>query len=70
MRTLMLGLCACWLATTPIPAAAQEGDSGEIIVTAMRRLNPDDDEDTSAKAAEAVPAPVQMLRRTADFAVQ
>jgi hypothetical protein len=70
MRTSMLGLCACLLVATTFPAGAQENDSAEIIVTGMRRLNPDDDEKTPAKAAEAVPAPVQMLRRTADFAVQ
>jgi hypothetical protein len=53
------------------PALAQDdgGGSGEIIVTAMRRLNADDDEDKAIKLVTP-PAAVQTLRRTADFAVQ
>lgn len=54
-----------------LPALAQDVGSGEIIVTAMRRLNPDDDEGDRVRRVEiATPAAVQMLRRTADFAVQ
>lgn len=56
----------------PLPALAQdEGGGDEIIVTAFRRLDPDDeDEDRVRAALLSPPAPVQMLRRTADFAVQ
>lgn len=53
------------------PAFAQDGEGEEIIVTGMRRLDPDDDDEDRAKEKPVpVPAAVQMLRRTADFAVQ
>ena len=67
MRKILIGaVTACVLAGT-IPAVAQEG---EIIVTAMRKLVRDDDEDRVVERPVLTPAAVQMLRRTADFAVQ
>ncbi len=71
MRRLVVGLGACWMVMGSTSVSAQEDGSGEIIVTAMRRLNPDDDERNRVRSTElATPAAVQMLRRTADFAVQ
>lgn len=71
MRKFILGLSACGMGVGALPALAQDVGSGEIIVTAMRRLNPDDDEGDRVRRVEiATPAAVQMLRRTADFAVQ
>jgi hypothetical protein len=60
------------LLTIALPALAQDEDAGgEIVVTAFRKLNPDDDEDEKLKLlGSGPPAAVQMLRRTADFAVQ
>lgn len=68
-RLLTGGAVLAILATTP--AWAQDDGAGEIIVTAMRRLNPDDDD--ARRVREIVvptPAAIQTLRRTADFAVQ
>lgn len=68
MRAVVLGLVAVAALAGATPAMAQDGGA-EIVVTAMRRLEPDDDE-RRVVAVVAVPAAVQMLRRTADFAVQ
>ena len=55
----------------PTPALAQDDGASEIVVTGFRRLNPDEDEDEKLKLlGSGPPAPVQTLRRTADFAVQ
>jgi hypothetical protein len=71
MRRLAVGLLVLSLAGVFIPAAAQDSALEEVVVTAFRKLNPDD-EDGAAAVAKAVPVPaaVQMLRRQADFAVQ
>ncbi|WP_447726292.1 TonB-dependent receptor [Sphingomonas koreensis] len=70
MRRILIGLAAASILVGAMPVLAQE----EIIVTGMRRLNPDDDErrpiEIQSAALAAVPAAAQMLRRTADFAVQ
>lgn len=71
MRRILIGLAAAGILGGAMPVLAQE----EIIVTGMRRLNPDNDEmrpvDIRSAALAAVPpAAAQMLRRTADFAVQ
>lgn len=61
-------LIALVLGSLVVPAWAQDG-GGEIIVTAMRRLDPDDDERRPLPVVPT-PAAAQMLRRSADFAVQ
>ncbi len=61
LRNVILGVL---LVVTATPALAQD----EIVVTGFRALDRDDDEDKVL--AMTPPAPVQMLRRTADFAVQ
>jgi len=71
MRRILIGLTAAGVLAGALPAIAQD----EIIVTGMRRLNLDNDEVRpvdirSATMPPAVPAAAQMLRRTADFAVQ
>lgn len=68
MRKLFIGLAIGAVLAGAPPVFAQD-DTGEIIVTAMRRLNPDDD-DRVRDIQVSTPAPIQMLRRTADFAVQ
>ena len=71
MRKIIITLIACGLAMAPLAAFAQDEGGSEIIVTGMRRLNPDqDDQDRARLVAIPTPAAVQMLRRTADFAVQ
>lgn len=74
MRGILRGaILAGLLVAVATPAMAQEDDGGgadEIIVTSLRRLNPDDDDDSKAVKPIPVPAAVQTLRRTADFAVQ
>lgn len=71
MRGILIGLAVVGILADAMPVLAQD----EIIVTGMRRLNPDNDDTRpvdirSATMAPAVPAAAQMLRRTADFAVQ
>lgn len=66
MREGLIGLVAIAVLASAWPATAQD----EIIVTGMRKLSRDDDEDRPVERPIATPAPVQMLRRTADFAVQ
>lgn len=68
MRGLVLGIVAASLLVGAAPAWAQDG-SEEIVVTGMRRIDRDSDDETREKPVP-VPAAVQMLRRTADFAVQ
>ena len=71
MRKIMIGLSACGLVMSPLAVLAQDDGGSEVIVTGMRRLNPDhEDEDRVRLVAVPTPAAVQMLRRTADFAVQ
>ena len=72
MRRIWRGtIVGALLLTAAWPAVAQDDSSGEIVVTGFRKLNPDEDEDEKLKLlGSAPPAPVQMLRRTADFAVQ
>lgn len=72
MRKLLIGLVAFGFLATAIPAFAQDDSGGqEIIVTGMRRLNPDDeDADRNKEKPVQTPAAVQTLRRTADFAIQ
>lgn len=72
MRSIWRGMILAGLiAGLATPALAQDdgGGTGEIIVTGLRKLNPDDDEDRVVKPVTP-PAAVQTLRRTADFAVQ
>ena len=66
MRRILIGVAAASILAGALPAVAQD----EIIVTGMRRLNPDSDGNRPIELAVVTPAPVQMLRRTADFAVQ
>lgn len=71
MRRVLIVLAAAGVVAGAMPVFAQD----EIIVTGMRRLNPDNDDTRavdirSATMLPAVPAAAQMLRRTADFAVQ
>lgn len=66
MRRLIIGLAAAGVLAGAMPANAQD----EIIVTGMRRLNLDDDENRPVEKPVLTPAAIQMLRRTADFAVQ
>jgi hypothetical protein len=71
MRRILIGLAATAVVVSAIPAIAQD----EIIVTGMRRLSPDNDSVQpvnihSATMVAVMPAAAQMLRRTADFAVQ
>lgn len=74
MRGILRGaILAGLFVAVATPAMAQEDDGGgadEIIVTSLRRLNPDDDDDNKVVKPIPVPAAVQTLRRTADFAVQ
>lgn len=56
-------------AMMPLPALAQDGGE-EIVVTGFRALDPDDDDEDRPERVVPVPASIQMLRRTADFAVQ
>lgn len=66
MRSFLIGLA---LASMALPAAAQDdaGDgTGEIIVTGSRIRA----RDAAPILAPPVPAAAQMLRRTADFAIQ
>jgi len=64
-------LCAALLVVSSTPAFAQDDGGGEVVVTGFRALDRDADDDDKLKlTAFAPPAPVQMLRRTADFAVQ
>lgn len=66
MRRLIIGLAAAGILVGAMPAAAQD----EIIVTGVRRLNPGGDDNRPIELVVPTPAAVQMLRRTADFAVQ
>ncbi|WP_423604109.1 TonB-dependent receptor [Sphingomonas sp. MS122] len=66
MRRLLIGLAAAGILTGAMPAIAQD----EIVVTGMRRLNPGDGDNRPVELVVPTPAAVQMLRRTADFAVQ
>jgi len=71
MRRILIGLVATGVIAGAVPAIAQD----EIIVTGMRKLNLDNDsvqpvDIRSATMLLTVPAAAQMLRRTADFAVQ
>jgi len=71
MRKLIIGLAAAGVLAGAVPVSAQD----EIIVTGMRRLNLDNDDARpvdirSVTMPVAIPAAAQMLRRTADFAVQ
>lgn len=71
MRIVTRSLLPLVLLASACPAWAQN-EGSEIIVTAMRRLHPGDDEDAIRVKAIPLPVPasVQMLRRHADFAVQ
>ena len=71
MRGILIGLTAAGILAGAMPVMAQD----EIIVTGMRKLNLDGDSGQpvdirSATMPAPVPAAAQMLRRTADFAVQ
>lgn len=66
MRRLLIGLAAAGILAGAVPVLAQD----EIVVTGMRRLSPDRDDNRPVELAVPTPAAVQMLRRTADFAVQ
>jgi len=66
MHRILIGLTAAGVLAAAMPAVAQD----EIIVTGMRRLVVDDDSDRVIEKPVLTPAAVQMLRRTADFAVQ
>lgn len=70
MRACLRGaILAVLFVATATPAVAQDDGSAEVVVTGFRKLNPDDDD--KVKVRDLAPlAPVQMLRRTADFAVQ
>ena len=72
MRKLLMGLIAFGFLATAMPAFAQDDGAGqEIIVTGMRRLNPDDeDSERNKEKPVQTPAAVQTLRRVADFAIQ
>jgi hypothetical protein len=70
MRKVLIGLAAAAIFLTSAPAFAQDspGDgTGEIVVTGslIRKRNTDDQ-----LRPVPIPAAVQMLRRTADFAIQ
>ncbi len=71
MRRILIVPAAAVVLAGAMPVLAQD----EIIVTGMRRLSPDNDSVQpvnihSATMVAVVPAAAQMLRRTADFAVQ
>lgn len=66
MRRLLIGVAAAGILAGAMPAIAQD----EIVVTGMRRLNPGDAGNRPIELALPTPAAAQMLRRTADFAVQ
>jgi len=66
MRRILIGLAAASTPAAAVPVSAQD----EIIVTGMRKLVRDDDEDRAVEKPILTPAAAQMLRRTADFAVQ
>ena len=71
MRRLLIGMAVFAIVATAMPARAQDDGGDEIIVTAMRRLDPDDEDGDRAKEKPVqTPAAVQTLRRTADFAIQ
>jgi len=71
MRIFWMALLACALLVTAMPAFAQDdGGNGEIVVTAFRKLDPDDEDENAKTKPVPMPASIQMLRRTADFAVQ
>jgi len=71
MRNLTAGLLVVGLCLSALPVLAQETDVQEVVVTAFRRLNPDNEDENGARAKPPpVPASVQMLRRSADFAVE
>ena len=69
MRKLLIGLAVAGIFAGAMPAFAQDDGTSEIVVTAMKRLNPDDEDRVKDKPIP-VPAAIQMLRRTADFAIQ
>ena len=69
MRKFLIGLVVVAALGGVAPAFAQDDGTSEIVVTAMKRLTPDD-EDRIKEKPVPVPAAVQMLRRTADFAIQ
>ena len=71
MRRILIVPAAAAVLAGAMPVLGQD----EIIVTGMRRLSPDNDSvqpvnTHSATMVAVVPAAAQMLRRTADFAVQ
>ncbi|QNA84329.1 TonB-dependent receptor [Sphingomonas sp. So64.6b] len=70
MRGFLIGMAACGILAGAMPAFAQDDGASEIVVTGMRRLNPDDDNDRIKEIVIVTPAAIQTLRRTADFAVQ
>lgn len=71
MRRLIIGVTTGVLLACAVPVIAQDDGSGEVIVTgSLRRLNPNDDDDRFKITVVSTPAAVQMLRRTADLAVQ
>ncbi len=70
MRNWIIGVAAGASLATAMPVVAQDSGEGEIIVTGMRRLNPDGDPVSVREIVISTPAAAQMLRRTADFAVQ
>jgi hypothetical protein len=69
MRKFLIGLAAAGVLAGVTPACAQDG-SEEVVVTGMRMLNPDGNRDHVVEIASSTPAAIQMLRRTADFAIQ
>lgn len=70
MRALFMGVFTAAFLAGATPAIAQDDGSAEIIVTAMRRLDPDDDGNAPKEVVIVAPAAIQTLRRTADFAIQ
>ena len=66
MRSILIVLATAGVLAGAVPVSAQD----EIIVTGVRKLVRDDDEDRVVEKPVVTPAAVQMLRRTADFAVQ
>ncbi len=68
-RSLVGAVLAATLMATAAPA--QDDGAGEIIVTAMRRIDRSTDDPLRVREiVVSTPAAIQTLRRTADFAVQ
>jgi hypothetical protein len=71
VRYLAAGLLTLAVVGAALPSLAQDTTVEEVVVTAFRKLNPDNEDENGAPAKAApLPASVQMLRRNADFAVQ